>query len=119
VNRELTRMNTNFFRREVLIATGGFMFGVMAVVIASACWPQPTLGVKLTHAVAGVNYVAVPKPAEVSFQREFGLQSLDSGRSTKPSPSKGFQRGLNLFDLPRQQPWVAPYDFLIQPAQRH
>ena len=95
------------------------MFGVMAVVIASACWPQPTLGVKLTHAVAGVNYVAVPKPAEVSFQSEFGLRLTDSTGAGGVAAPKGRPRKLNLFDMPRQEPWAAPYDFLIDPAQRH
>ena len=112
-------MNTNSFRREMLICVGAFVAGGLVMAVAFALWPQRTLGVQMTHAAPGVNYVVVPKPAEVSFQAEFGLRATGSAGAGGVATPKSGHGKLNLFDLPRQEPWVAPYDFLIDPAQRH
>lgn len=111
-------MNTKSFRREVLIGVGGFVAGGLAVSLALALWSQRPLGVQVAHSASGVNYVVVPKPAEVSFQTEFGLHPLASGQTHQFVPQKSFRQRLNLFDMPRQQPWVAPYEFLIHPDQK-
>lgn len=111
-------MNTNSFRREVLIGVGGFVAGVLVVTLALALWSQRPLGVQAAHSASGVNYVVVPKPAEVSFQTEFGLHPLASGQTNLFATRKSLPQRLNLFDMPRQQPWVAPYEFLIHPDQK-
>ena len=112
-------MNMKSFRREMLICVGGFLAGGLTMAAAFALWPQPPLGIQFTHATSGVNYLVVPKPAEVSFKTEFGLRAADSATADMIAPRKRAYGRLNLFDMPRQQPWVAPYEFLIQPAQRH
>lgn len=135
-------MNPNSFRREVLVCVGGFVAGGLAVAIA--IWPQRPLGLQVTHAAPGVNYVVVTKPAssplvakrlnvtsaaelgvapeiaspnvirDVSFEEEFGLL-----RVPRPIRAIGLPAKPPLFDIPRQQPWVAPYEFLIHPDQKH
>lgn len=107
------------FRREMLIGVGGFVAGGLAVTVAIALWPQRPTGLQVTHAAPGVNYVVVPKPVEVSFQTEFGLRAVQIEQASSIAPGKSAYSRLNRSDMPRQQPWVAPYDFLIQPAQRH
>ncbi|MEQ2006826.1 MAG: hypothetical protein ABMA26_08510 [Limisphaerales bacterium] len=111
-------MNTKSFRREILIGIGGFVAGVLALALALALWPQRPLGLQVTHTAPGVNYVMVPKPPEVSFQAEFGLWAPGSAGADTVERGKSAYGKLNLFDLPRQQPWVAPYEFLIHPDQR-
>lgn len=112
-------MNTKSFRRELLIGTGGFVAGALAVSVALALWSQPMPGVRLTHGTPGINYVVVPKPAEVTFQNEFGLGTGGIGRAAKTASRASALHELNRSDIPRQQPWVAPYEFLIHPDQRH
>ncbi len=109
-------MNTKSFRREILIGVGGFVAGVALSAMMSR-WTVPRPGVVVRNIGASHNHIAninLPHTANVSFENEFGLLTGQAPkRVIGPLPKP------LLFDLPRQQPWVAPYEFLIQPVQKH
>lgn len=123
-------MNTKSFRREVLIGVGGFLVGVVFVsvflikpassrLVASAALKEvvATKRFDVTSAAELGMTPPIVSPTDirdVSFEEEFGLL-----RVQRPIRAGVLSAIKSSFDLPRQNPWVAPYEFLIHPDQRH
>ena len=81
-----------------------------------------------TQPNAPLEPMPVSKPAAISFQAEFGLIEPMSVERKEPwlyasehavNQVQRRMRSLDSFDMPRQNLWVAPYDFLIAPGQLH
>ena len=122
-------MNTKSVRREILIGIGGFAAGA-AIWLPIANWHPVGSGLEVQSIGPGRNHIAVittlptltlaPSRVErMSFEDEFGLlrqpTQQEVRREDRPS---GYGKRV-LFDMPRQQPWVAPYEVLIQQGQKH
>ena len=121
-------MNTKSFRREILIGIGGFVAGA-AVWLPMANWHPVGSGLEVQSKGAGRNHIAVittlpvltitpPRVDGVSYVDEFGLlrQTIQQEVRREDEPAGYGKRAL--FDMPRQSPWVAPYEFLVQPDQK-
>ena len=79
-----------------------------------------------TQPNAPLEPMPVSKPAAISFQAEFGLIEPKSVERKEPwlfasepavNQVQRGKRSRDSFDLPRQNPWVAPYEFLLAPEQ--